>query len=108
MCLVALGADVNAASKPSSSFVCLLAGSFGALQLVCTTDKKVHGAHMLADYDRRTALHLAASEGHHKIVAYLLAHGAHHSLRDRWNNTPLANSLMNNVQTFPISYAMLL
>ncbi len=42
-----------------------------------------------ADYDKRTALHVAASEGHAKLVLYLLAHGADASLRDRYDATPL-------------------
>ena len=40
------------------------------------------------DYDKRTALHLAASEGHSDVVKYLLENGAEIK-RDRWNNTPL-------------------
>jgi ankyrin repeat protein len=36
-----------------------------------------------ADYDGRTALHLAASEGKTELVRYLLSHGAFHSSKDR-------------------------
>ena len=39
------------------------------------------------DYDGRTALHLAAAEGHDQVVDYLIAHGAHPSTRDRWGST---------------------
>lgn len=39
------------------------------------------------DYDRRTALHLAASEGHASIVELLLAYNADVNLRDRWQRT---------------------
>jgi len=42
-----------------------------------------------SDYDRRTALHLAASEGQMGAVDYLVSHGAAIDCRDRWNNTPL-------------------
>ena len=41
------------------------------------------------DYDRRTALHLAASEGHLEAARYLTAHGHPLQVRDRWFATPL-------------------
>ena len=41
-----------------------------------------------SDYDKRTGLHLAASEGHIDVVKYLLENGAEIK-KDRWNNTPL-------------------
>ncbi|XP_051117244.1 integrin-linked protein kinase 1-like [Andrographis paniculata] len=44
------------------------------------------------DYDNRTALHLAASEGHASIVELLLAYSADVNLRDRWQKTPLADA----------------
>lgn len=39
------------------------------------------------DYDGRTALHLAAAEGQHRIVRLLLAAGADMHARDRWGRT---------------------
>lgn len=42
-----------------------------------------------ANHDRRTVLHLAASEGLPALVAYLLAHGADRSAVDCFGNTPL-------------------
>lgn len=41
------------------------------------------------DYDRRTALHLATSEGHHLVVLLLCSAGADVNVVDRWNNRPL-------------------
>ena len=41
-----------------------------------------------ADYDRRTALHLAAAEGHAAVVKVLLAQGCNPEARDRWGATP--------------------
>ena len=41
------------------------------------------------DYDRRTALHIAASEGHVKICAFLVERGARVNRSDRWGGFPL-------------------
>jgi glutaminase len=42
------------------------------------------------DYDRRTALHLAASEGLLEVVTYLVAEAnTDPSPVDRWGGTPL-------------------
>ena len=45
-----------------------------------------------ADYDGRTALHLAASEGREQVVAYLLEHGVDPAPIDRWGNTPMVDA----------------
>ena len=46
------------------------------------------------DYDRRTALHLAASEGHLQAVTYLVEEaGAEASPVDRWGGTPLDDAI---------------
>ncbi|XP_030536767.1 integrin-linked protein kinase 1-like [Rhodamnia argentea] len=44
------------------------------------------------DYDKRTALHLAASEGHAPIVELLLLYKADVNLQDRWHRTPLTDA----------------
>jgi len=51
-----------------------------------------------ADYDGRTALHLAASEGHPKIVSYLLSKNANPLAKDRWGNTPIDDAQRNKHQ----------
>lgn len=47
----------------------------------------------VADYDGRTALHLAACEDQIQAVRYLLAHGHPVHVRDRWGATPLDEAL---------------
>jgi hypothetical protein len=41
------------------------------------------------DYDRRTALHLAAGEGHEEVVQLLCEYGANPNAEDRWGGRPL-------------------
>jgi glutaminase len=42
-----------------------------------------------ADYDKRTPMHLAASEGHEQVVQYLINQRVSPNPRDRWGGTPL-------------------
>ncbi|XP_009346969.1 integrin-linked protein kinase 1-like isoform X1 [Pyrus x bretschneideri] len=46
----------------------------------------------LADYDKRTALHLASCEGCTEIVVLLLQKGADVNSTDRWGRTPLSDA----------------
>lgn len=41
------------------------------------------------DYDRRSPLHLAASEGHLDLVKCLIEHGARINRSDRWGHSPI-------------------
>jgi len=47
------------------------------------------------DYDSRTALHLAAAEGHFDLVKYLVEHGATIDIKDRSGNTPYSESTLH-------------
>ena len=48
-----------------------------------------------ADYDKRNALHVAASEGALKVVELLVAHGANVNSLDRWGGTPVRDAVKN-------------
>jgi glutaminase len=48
------------------------------------------------DYDGRTALGIAAAEGHLDAVKYLIAHGANPAHRDIRNNDALADARREN------------
>lgn len=48
-----------------------------------------------ADYDKRTALHVACSDGHPAVVHELLAHNADPALRDRFGATCVDDAVHN-------------
>ncbi|CAG0885063.1 unnamed protein product [Darwinula stevensoni] len=53
-----------------------------------------HGADVSSmDYDSRTALHIACSEGNTKVARYLLSKGASVHVRDRNDRTPLMDAI---------------
>ncbi len=49
-----------------------------------------------ADYDFRTALHIAAAEGHGEVVKLLIEFKANVNAADRWGSTPLQVRLDEN------------
>ena len=51
---------------------------------------------MQADYDGRTALHIACSEGHLAVVKYLITNGASVHARDRYGHVPLDDAIRFN------------
>jgi lysophospholipase len=56
--------------------------------------KPVQGATFIqSDYDKRTALHIAAAEGHIEVVKYLVTNGASVHARDRYDHVPLDDAI---------------
>jgi glutaminase len=55
------------------------------------------------DYDGRTALGVAASEGQLEVVKYLVAKGADLSIKDSRGNDPLADATRQN-RTATVEY----
>lgn len=53
-----------------------------------------------ADFDDRTALHVAACEGHSEVVKYLIKKGANVNARDRWGSTVSLTSFISFVFSF--------
>ena len=48
------------------------------------------------DYDQRSPMHIAAAEGHIKIVEFLLNSGVDPNQPDRWGGTPLEDAQLGN------------
>lgn len=48
------------------------------------------------DYDARTGIHLAASEGHEDVVRYFIEQRVDINPKDRWGGTPLADAMRGN------------
>jgi glutaminase len=65
-------------------------GSKGDLEKIKGLDGKID--FNKSDYDKRTTLHLASSEGHLNVVQYLLDKGVNKDVKDRWGNTPLSEA----------------
>jgi len=47
-------------------------------------------------YDKRTALHLSAAEGHDSVVSFLLKNGADAGFQDRWGGSALLDATRGN------------
>ena len=66
----------------------LMSASIGDLNSIIILESK--GVDLNSyDYDKRTALHLACSEGHINVIEYLLKKNVNKKVVDRWNNTPI-------------------
>ena len=86
------GGTLGYTEPEASSELCELArrGSLDTIKLMRACGVSVHAA----DYDARTCLHIAASEGNLPIVEYLITEGkATINCVDRWGGTPLADAI---------------
>ncbi len=81
---------VEAALFPAILCSAVFKGSLDTLEAMRTN----YGADLTAaDYDKRTPLHVAASEGNMEVVEYLLRHGASVHARDRHDDSPLSSAI---------------
>lgn len=86
--LVQLGATLF----PAMVNTAVQTGDISKLELL-----KSYGADLSAiNYDHRTALHVAASEGKLDVVRHLLLSGAAVHIRDRYDRTPLMEAISND------------
>lgn len=86
--LLSKGAVLN--QEKAASDLCAAAANNDVSTVVAMIESGVNVD--AADYDARSALHLAASEGHTEMVELLLSHGANYKAQDRFGNTPLADA----------------
>ena len=87
------GKELGVSESDLSGLLCtaVLEGDLEMLRLFA----KSGGAAKMdaADYDKRTALHIAAAEGNVPAIEILLAGGANCGALDRWSATPLLEAV---------------
>lgn len=74
-----------------TAHACQLAAEGNADRMRVLLDEGV--AVNLADYDKRTPLHIAATGGHQEVLKLLLARKADVSVKDRWGRTALDDAM---------------
>jgi len=87
------GAILEMNSASAASLLCKAAFKGDKEEIMRLVDCHVNPNE--ADYDGRTALHLAAAEGHCDIIKYLLSRHADINARDRTGGTPLTDAIMS-------------
>ena len=95
--LINKGARVSYDETRAASELCEMAkkGDIERMKLLLRGGCAVNAA----DYDKRTCLHLASSEGNKHLVDELLKFGAEPNVKDRWGGTPLADAVREGHQT---------
>ena len=91
--LYSLGARLSISESDAAGELCELtrSGSLDMLTIMIKCGCPINSA----DYDQRTCLHLAASEGNLRIAEFLATHGADLNVKDRWGGTPLQDAVRN-------------
>jgi hypothetical protein len=69
------------------------AGNLNLIRELLTENSNINVSD--SDYDGRTALHLAAQEGHYHVAEFLIKSGANVFATDRWNNSSLQCATQN-------------
>ena len=92
--LRAHGATVKSAKAAKLLCTAAAAGNIDRLVRLLAEGSDIN----VSDYDGRTALHLAASEGHAPAVRWLLLHGANAKALDRFGGSPLDDSYREDRQ----------
>ena len=82
--------------SPSQSTCFITAASEGDLEEVQALLEYGNVDVNIGDYDKRTALHLAAGEGRPAMVEYLCQKGADVNVCDRWGSRPLDDATAND------------
>ncbi|XP_053553076.1 60 kDa lysophospholipase [Bombina bombina] len=80
---------VRDALTPALACAAASTGDINALEAI----RDMGGNLSSEDYDGRTPLHVASSEGHFTVVQYLLNNGATVYAKDRYGDTPLMNAV---------------
>ncbi len=79
------GADLSMSGTHAASSLCQAVYNGDILMLKRLLNAKIHVN--ASDYDKRTAAHIAASEGNVAALKLLVEAGADLSLEDCWGNT---------------------
>mmetsp|Transcript_2886 Transcript_2886/g.4148 ORF Transcript_2886/g.4148 Transcript_2886/m.4148 type:complete len:650 (-) Transcript_2886:354-2303(-) len=91
------GATTGSANQITNLITAAAEGDIEEVKLLI----KIVGVEKLndGDYDKRTALHLAAGEGHDAVVKLLCEVGVDPNVEDRWGGRPLDDAERNNHQS---------
>ena len=91
------GGELGFDEVDASAELCELAkeGALEKMRVMLTCGVPINAA----DYDKRTALHLAASVGNLPIVKALLESGANANAKDRWGGTPTRDAVREGHST---------